>query len=146
MIYTVYFIQAGKNGSPIKIGVTKDLDERMRTLQTANPYPLTCKAAIPCFDKAVAYKLEAYLHRHLHEFRMQGEWFKGRFGNLKKLVAKYEKMKHEKFPIIATDFKSNTERLISELQKENKKLRYKNKKLNEDIEEMLDEQALRGFE
>jgi hypothetical protein len=146
MIYTVYFIQAGKNGSPVKIGVTSDLDERMRTLQTANPYPLTCKAAIPCFDKAVAYKLESYLHRSLHKHRMQGEWFKNNFGNLKKLVAKYEAMKHESFPVIATDFKDNKERLVCDLQKENKKLRYENKKLNDEIEQMLDEQILSGLE
>ena len=77
MSYYVYFIHAGNHErSNMKIGVTTDLEVRMRSLQTGNPYKLKCKAMLPCVDKKEAYKLESFFHWKLKKNALQGEWFR----------------------------------------------------------------------
>lgn len=67
----IYFIQSGNNG-PIKIGhTTKNVEQRVRSLQTASPYPLKI---IGLIEGDVT--LEQIIHKKLSKFRLRGEWFK----------------------------------------------------------------------
>jgi hypothetical protein len=56
----------------LKIGVTCDVVSRLKTLQTGNPEKLTV-----LYDEEIKNptKIERYLHRHFHEYRLNGEWF-----------------------------------------------------------------------
>ena len=90
MVFGVYFIACGGVGSSTtKIGVTSDLQKRIDSLQTGNPYRLRCIAYIECHKKEDAYKLENYLHRKLKRFRLMGEWFRSGSWDLKELLDKY---------------------------------------------------------
>jgi hypothetical protein len=65
----VYFIRSGTRG-PIKIGKANNPAERLRSLQTANPAPLTLLGAIRG-GEPVERSLQDYLSDH----RLIGEWF-----------------------------------------------------------------------
>lgn len=65
----VYFIQQGTDG-PIKIGITTNLDNRLRTFQTASPVRLRVLRTEPG-----GRKRELQLHRRFRSHRMEGEWF-----------------------------------------------------------------------
>lgn len=67
----VYIVSCG---DLIKIGVTNDIDKRVKTLQTGNPFPIVVEFVE---QKRQAYKIESYLHRMFEQYRVQGEWFKG---------------------------------------------------------------------
>lgn len=63
----VYFLQ---QGNTIKIGYTKSIADRIKTLQTASPIPLTLLATLRG-DR----KLESYFHTRFASYRLEGEWF-----------------------------------------------------------------------
>lgn len=65
----VYFISSGE---AIKIGISTDVVGRMRSLQTASPYPLRLMAFLP----GATPRDEAMLHRKFAHLRLEGEWFK----------------------------------------------------------------------
>jgi len=65
----LYFIQSHKTGH-IKIGRAKDPHKRIRELQTGNGEELRLIA----FFQGWAWR-ERYLHEHLKDFRLSGEWF-----------------------------------------------------------------------
>ena len=65
-LYT-YFIQAGGDG-PIKIGWTRNLLVRLRTLSAMWPVPLRLLGVIKG-------NVEAHCHARLAAFRLGGEWF-----------------------------------------------------------------------
>ena len=59
--------------SPIKVGISVDIDRRLKQLQTGNPDRLFILGWIPSSD----YKeLEKKLHRDLASKNIQGEWFR----------------------------------------------------------------------
>jgi hypothetical protein len=62
-----YFIQAGVDG-PIKIGSTKNLPVRLRTLAAMSPVPLRLMAVMEGDH-------EEGCHARLAAFRLHGEWF-----------------------------------------------------------------------
>ena len=64
----VYFI--GWEGGPVKIGVASDTVTRLRTLQTACPYPLKTLA----ISGGGILRERAY-HRRFAASRLEGEWF-----------------------------------------------------------------------
>lgn len=67
----VYFIG---DGEAMKIGVSKVVENRVKSIQTGNPR----KVRILWVMKPVsmnAYDAEASLHRRLSEYRLEGEWF-----------------------------------------------------------------------
>lgn len=67
----VYLIQDLYNNT-YKIGVTNDLEKRMRNLQTGN----TCELKLVCsFKTEYPYRLETMLHRSLEQYREKNEWF-----------------------------------------------------------------------
>lgn len=63
----IYFIRVGQF---IKVGYSADALERIRSLQTANPYPIET-LAICEGDPG----MEADIHRRLAKYRIRGEWF-----------------------------------------------------------------------
>lgn len=65
----VYFVQSA-GGGPIKIGVSKNVRARIRSLQTSSPTPLVLLGVV-----AGSRDTEAALHHRLHASRIRGEWF-----------------------------------------------------------------------
>jgi hypothetical protein len=71
----IYIIGDGEN---IKIGVSKNPQRRLKTLQTGHPHKLTLLFSIP---SPSAYKIEKQLHKMLTDFRVKktncvrSEWF-----------------------------------------------------------------------
>jgi hypothetical protein len=65
----LYFVQISDDG-PIKIGITVNIRERLKTLQQACPWPLRIIGLT--LEPTL---LEATIHEALAEHRMLGEWF-----------------------------------------------------------------------
>lgn len=68
----LYFIQSG---GLVKIGVSSDFDDRMRTIRLHNPHPTKFIAKFLC-RPSQAYKKERELHRHFADLRHGREWFR----------------------------------------------------------------------
>ena len=65
----IYAFQVGDDG-PIKIGISRTPDVRLRTLQQANPHQLRPRAAWRGFSFE-----EKQIHDEFAHARMAGEWF-----------------------------------------------------------------------
>jgi ribosomal protein S25 len=66
----LYLIQAGEY---TKIGITQDINKRLKSMETDNPL----KLKILFYQKFEnANKLESYLHKVLKKFNTKNEWFK----------------------------------------------------------------------
>ncbi len=77
MSYYVYFIQAeNKPFSPIKIGVTNNLDKRLGALQTGNHDELNILGVQKFRSQDAMFDQERYLHRRFKKYNVHGEWFK----------------------------------------------------------------------
>ena len=59
---------------PVKIGVTKNLKERLASLQTGNPSTLAIYASFE-MPEPLCRQVERELHDGLQECRLNGEWF-----------------------------------------------------------------------
>jgi hypothetical protein len=68
----IYFIIELPYNNNVKIGKSKNIEDRIKTLQTGNPNILHAyyKIYVP-----VSINLESSLHRHYAERRCNGEWF-----------------------------------------------------------------------
>lgn len=55
-----------------KIGVSKDVQKRLKQLQTGNGCELHIVAS---FESSYPYYVEKMLHRHFQKDRTEGEWF-----------------------------------------------------------------------
>lgn len=64
----VYFAKCERM---IKIGFSKNLEERLQTLSVASSKPIRLIGTVPG-----SKKLEQFFHKELHEHRVRGEWFK----------------------------------------------------------------------
>ena len=79
MVY-VYFIREivnkkkGKYGF-IKIGIARNVANRLEALQTSNARELELLIAIPFKSRMQARHVEKKLHRRFRRFRVRGEWF-----------------------------------------------------------------------
>jgi predicted GIY-YIG superfamily endonuclease len=70
----LYIIECKQNdGIVYKIGVTNDLQQRIKNVRTGNPNPVEY---VYNEQNNNAYKLEKWLHSQLSEHRLEGEWFK----------------------------------------------------------------------
>ncbi len=67
----VYFIQDGEKG-PVKIGLSKDPEQRLPKLQTGNPRELFLRHVVPG-----DLKVERGLHQRFAPARIRREWFGG---------------------------------------------------------------------
>ncbi len=68
----IYIINKKNFENVVKIGVTDDIEKRLKTLQTANIEVLNL---FHFEEREDAYKIEKKLHKIFHEFRENGEWF-----------------------------------------------------------------------
>jgi hypothetical protein len=71
----VYFI-LNKDSNAIKIGRAKNLEKRMKALQTSNPVELKLIKAVQVQGCEEAQELELSLHKQFNAIRIAGEWFK----------------------------------------------------------------------
>lgn len=75
--HQVYFVQTKINGSKhVKIGFTKDMDQRLQALKTSSPGDLWLMGSIKCKSEYSARYLEESLHEMFACYRVAGEWFK----------------------------------------------------------------------
>lgn len=68
----VYFIQCGGDRGPVKIGYSRNVEQRVSDLQVASPYPLV---VIGKFKSDNAEAFEASFHRLFADLHLRGEWF-----------------------------------------------------------------------
>lgn len=69
----IYFLD-DHNGH-IKIGITDNLERRMKQLQTGNALELTLIHHIKVGDMTEAFELESLLHHALNNSKVKNEWF-----------------------------------------------------------------------
>ena len=69
----VYFITDGHGH--IKIGKADDTCQRIKELQTGNPYKLSFLLTVMLESIADAFELEQRLHAKFDDYRLEGEWF-----------------------------------------------------------------------
>lgn len=72
----VYMIRCINRDNYVKIGVARNVESRLETLQTSSPYRLEVLASIRCNGRRHAYDLEKRLHWLFRKQRIRGEWFK----------------------------------------------------------------------
>jgi len=65
----LYVISAG---DLFKIGITNNIERRMKALQTGNPHPLQLEYLD---ERKNPQKAEKYLHREFQKNHVHGEWF-----------------------------------------------------------------------
>lgn len=66
----IYFIQESEAGSPVKIGIARNVDQRLSELQTGNAFQLVIRAKIEGDEHD-----EMLLHQQFASDRIRGEWF-----------------------------------------------------------------------
>lgn len=67
----IYFVQSGDENGPIKIGYSKNTEQRLAALQCSSPYKLTLLGTMPG-DRV----WERYIHSQFEAFQATGEWFR----------------------------------------------------------------------
>lgn len=80
----VYLVQAGGR---FKIGITSNVQSRIKGIQTGNPDKVTLVCSV---EHPEPRKLEAELHRIFSPYRLEGEWFQlsiGQVGQCKQIMA-----------------------------------------------------------
>ena len=71
----IYFLRSGLRG-PVKIGVAKNVDNRVASLQIGNPHELLLITKVKCKSRAHAFRLENELHKIFARKKIRGEWFR----------------------------------------------------------------------
>lgn len=71
----VYFIHSEESRA-VKIGRAKNVERRLKSLQTAHPYELKVIKTIKVKAGKAAKDLENSLHQKFDHLRLSGEWFK----------------------------------------------------------------------
>lgn len=74
-VHCVYFILNSENNA-IKIGRARDIEKRLRSLQTASPVELELLKTLQVESESQAQVLERELHCRFEHLRLKGEWFK----------------------------------------------------------------------
>lgn len=76
--YWVYvFAKESADGltSPVKVGISKDPNKRVESIQTACPFKIRMAYVFECPNKEWAAKLERCFHDTQASSRAHGEWF-----------------------------------------------------------------------
>lgn len=82
----VYLIEANRL---YKIGRTKDINKRMKQLQTGNPHAIIL---IKLYETENSIKLEAYIHQTLKDQNIRNEWFRlDNPNSIDTIVSKYDR-------------------------------------------------------
>ena len=81
---SIYLFKCGRYH---KIGISKNVPSRLKTIQTMNAHRVTFVSSwlIPLEDPETARRLESRLHHHYKEHRFHHEWFKLPKSELEKL-------------------------------------------------------------
>ncbi|AUR91226.1 coil containing protein [Vibrio phage 1.228.O._10N.261.49.C1] len=74
---------------PVKIGIAKNPESRMETLQTGCPFDLRLITKIEMPSRKAAHDLESFLHSKFKNLRMSGEWFKLRYKSINNALSHY---------------------------------------------------------
>lgn len=83
----VYLIQSGdKKSDPVKVGYSKNPENRIKNLQTGNPKVLRLLMKIKCNSNGHARRLEKSLHEMLKGQNILLEWFKLNRCNVMKML------------------------------------------------------------
>ena len=61
-------------GERLKIGVTNNIDQRIKSLQTGNPDQIILEYIE---ERLNPHKAEKFLHRFFQKQKVKGEWFEG---------------------------------------------------------------------
>lgn len=85
----IYILRLG-NLQYYKIGVSSDIDTRVKQLQAGSPEEL-----IRIYSKefATPYKLETYLHKKYKDYNTHGEWFKFKTSEVDEVINYIESIK-----------------------------------------------------
>lgn len=86
----VYLIGEENDENKYKIGSTKckDINKRLKQLQTGNSNPLFIKSY---FETSRPFRLESMLHNKFKEYNVIGEWFELNDENIKKFKEECER-------------------------------------------------------
>lgn len=68
----VYFVQAGGDKGPVKIGISGNVASRLSGIQSGNAEPCRILAS---FEHSNAAAIERQLHVEFADLRLKGEWF-----------------------------------------------------------------------
>ena len=60
---------------PVKVGISKDVNGRLSTIQTSCPNPIDLAYVFECPNRSVAREIERCFHETQKEKRSHGEWF-----------------------------------------------------------------------
>ncbi|MEM9220491.1 MAG: GIY-YIG nuclease family protein [Cyanobacteria bacterium P01_F01_bin.150] len=74
-VHFVYFI-LNSDSSAIKIGMAKNLERRLKSLQTSSPAKLELIRSVQVSSQGEARELEKLLHQKFEHIRITGEWFR----------------------------------------------------------------------
>ena len=93
-----HYLYAISNGEQVKLGMSSNINGRLKTLQTSSPNELVLLWRYYIANTPVeAIRIEKMLHRACKEFHIRGEWFKmecintvNKFNPNKKHSAKWE--------------------------------------------------------
>lgn len=109
----VYFVQCGSDKKPpIKVGVASNIEKRLKSLQTGNPYKLELLCFIECSNSKEAYNLESFIHYELKNRRIRGEWFATCLRRVNKIVGKWHTNKEINFDKYAERIDEDLDREI----------------------------------
>lgn len=72
MNMVIYIIEA-LDSENFKIGFTKNIDRRVKELQTSSAFKLEVKYT---YESEFATKIESKIHKSYSHLRLNGEWFK----------------------------------------------------------------------
>lgn len=72
----VYLIQSGiRKSDPVKVGMSKHPEKRIKQLQTGNPKDLRILLIIKCESSSKAFLVEKSLHSILASTNIKNEWY-----------------------------------------------------------------------
>ena len=74
-VHFVYFI-LNSDSKAIKIGMAKNLERRLKSLQTSSPAKLELIKSVLVSSREQAQELEKTLHQQFDDLQLTGEWFK----------------------------------------------------------------------
>lgn len=102
--------KSGLKSNPLKIGVTDNIENRVKKLQTGCPFPLNVICMVTIESKSEAFKRESDLLFKLRNERMMGEWFKPQIRRSKLIIellqeAQEELLREDKTKISINDLK-----------------------------------------
>lgn len=85
-IWSLYVIGCREVPDVVKIGITRNIEKRFKSLQTSNFYELQILRLIKAGSAESAFHAETVLHRHFKPFSLSGEWFRLSSENLQRLI------------------------------------------------------------